>query len=92
VGSKHENRLFVESLFGGVHARNGVFPTATGVTPSASSFSLQLGGGWDIAITKEFAIRVFEADYVRTTLPNDSTNVQDHLRLAFGVAFHIQRH
>jgi len=92
TGPKHENRLFVESLFGGVQARDNVFPTSTGVTPRADSFSWQVGGGWDVAVSKSIAIRLFEAGYIRTHLPNNGTNVQDHLRLAFGVTYHIQRH
>ncbi|MFZ0964018.1 MAG: outer membrane beta-barrel protein [Terriglobia bacterium] len=92
AGSKHENRLFVESLFGGVHAFDSIFPTAAGFTSTANSFSLQVGGGWDIAISKNFALRAFEADYVRTSLPDNGTNIQDHLRLAVGVSYHTQRH
>ncbi|MGA3325428.1 MAG: hypothetical protein ABSF45_13225 [Terriglobia bacterium] len=92
VGSKHENRVFAEALFGGVHAFDSAFPTSTGITPTANSFSLLLGGGWDVAVSKHFAIRAIEADYVRTSLPNNGTNTQDYLRLAFGVSYHIQRH
>lgn len=91
-GSKHENRVFIESLFGGVHAFDSIFPTATGVESSANSFSMQVGGGWDVAVSKQFAIRVFEADYVRTSLPNNGTNTQDHLHLAVGVTYHFERH
>ena len=92
LGAKHENRLFIESLFGGAFALNSVFPTSTGITTNADSFSLQIGGGWDLAIAKNVAIRVLEADYVRTDLPNNGTNTQDYLRLAFGVSYHFQRH
>lgn len=92
AGSKHENRVFIESLFGGVHAFDSVFPLSTGVASSANSFSLQVGGGYDVDISKGFAIRVFEADYVRTSLPNGGNDVQNHLHLAFGVSYHIQRH
>ena len=92
AGSKHESRMFVESLFGGVHAFDSVFPTSAGVNSSANSFSMQVGGGWDIAISKYFAIRAIEADYVRASLPNNGDNVQNHLRLAFGLSYHIQRH
>ena len=91
-GGKHQSRVFVETLFGFAHARDGAFPTATGVSNTANSFSLQVGGGWDVAVSKHVAIRVFEADYVRTGLPNNGTNIQDHLRLAFGVVLHIPRH
>ncbi len=37
------SRLFIESLFGGMHAFDSTFPTATGPASSANSFSLQVG-------------------------------------------------
>ncbi len=90
VGSKHESRVFIEALAGGVRAYDSLFPTSRGVTNKASAFSWQVGGGWDIAITKHFAIRAFEADYVRSYVPNNGSNTQDHLRLAVGVTYHSQ--
>ena len=88
ANSKHASRLFVEALAGGVRASGGIFPSANGIGDRASAFSWQTGGGLDINITKHLALRVFEADYVRSYLPNNGTNVQDHLRLAIGIAYH----
>ena len=88
---KHAAHLFGEALFGGTHAFNSSFPATGGAAPTANSFALQLGGGWDIAITKHCAIRAFEADYIRTGLPNNAANNQNYLRLAFGVTYHFQR-
>jgi peptidoglycan-associated lipoprotein len=90
--SKHESRVFGEALFGGVHGFDSVFPVGTTVSSSANSFSMQVGGGWDIAVSKHLAIRAFEADFVRASLPNNGTNVQNFLRLAFGVTYHIPKH
>lgn len=92
VPALHKSRVFVEALAGGVRGFNGVFPEPTGLATQATSFAMQVGGGWDIGISKHLAIRAIEADYVRTYLPNNGTNTQDHLRLAFGVTYHIQRH
>ena len=89
IKTKPENRLFVESLFGVTSLHDGVIPTSTGVTGRANSFSFQLGGGWDVAITKAIALRLIEAAYVRSTLPNGAGNVQDHLQLDFGVVYHF---
>jgi hypothetical protein len=36
-------------------------------------------------------VRAFELDYVRTNLANNGSDYQNHLRLAFGVSYHIQR-
>ncbi len=86
--SSRENRLFVEALAGGVRGFGSAFPKSTGFVTRTSSFSYQVGGGWDIQVTKHIAIRAFEADYVRSYLPNNGNDVQSHLRLAFGVCYH----
>ena len=90
--SKHESRVFAEVLAGGVRGFGGVFPKSTGLDTRASSFEYQVGGGWDIAIRKRIAIRVFEADYVRSYLPNNGGDTQGHIRLAFGVTYHLAAH
>lgn len=81
--------LFGEGLFGGAHGFNSVFPTSAGANGAASSFAIQLGGGLDIGLTKTVAIRAIEADFVRTTMPNNADGVQRNLRLATGIAFHF---
>jgi peptidoglycan-associated lipoprotein len=89
--SKHESRVFGEALLGGARGMSSVFPKATGLDTHASSFAYQVGGGLDIAITKHIAIRVVEADYVRSYLPNNGADTQGRLRLGFGVTYHSQR-
>jgi hypothetical protein len=84
--------VFGEALAGAVRGFGGVFPKPTGLDTKASSFTYQVGGGWDITIKKHIAIRVFEADYVRSYLPNSGGDTQGHLRLAFGVTYHIAAH
>ncbi|MBW4040354.1 MAG: hypothetical protein HIU91_16150 [Acidobacteria bacterium] len=87
----HATYLFAESLFGVVHGFGSVFPTNSGVATSASAFAMQLGGGANVALSRGFGLRLFELDYVRTTLPNNGSNSQNDLRLAFGVSYHLQR-
>ncbi len=90
---KRGTSVFGEWLFGGVYAFNGLFPaTAGGFKSSASAFAMQVGGGLDVALGNGFSVRAFELDYVRSDLPNNGTDTQNHLRLAFGVSYHIQRH
>jgi hypothetical protein len=83
----HRTRAFAEVLFGHVHAFNSVFPGPTAVTSSAGSFSMQAGGGLDIALDHGFGIRAFQADWVRTTLPNNASNVQNDFRIGFGASY-----
>jgi peptidoglycan-associated lipoprotein len=84
-------QLFGEGLFGGAHGFDSMFPTKGGVVPTANSYAMQLGGGLDIPLRNGFGIRALELDYVRTALPNNGTNSQNDLRLAFGVFYHFKR-
>lgn len=84
-------QIFGQGLFGGVHAYNGTFPGSSGVVTSAGSFDLEAGGGLSLFFSKALGVRLLEADYVRTSLPNNGSNTQNDLRLAFGVIWHIGR-
>ena len=86
---KHAAQIFGEALFGGVHGFSSSFPAPSGVTSSANSFAMQLGGGLDLALKKGFGVRALELDYVRTSLPNNTSNAQNDLRIAFGASYHI---
>jgi len=86
---KGKVQLFGEGLFGVAHGFNGAYPVNGVLVPSANSFALQLGGGIDIFPSQHIGIRVLQADFVRTALPNSFNNSQDDFRLAFGVVFHL---
>jgi len=91
TASRPRLQLFGQALFGGVHAFDGVFPSGSGTKPTANSFALQAGGGLDLSLTRHIGVRLFQAEYERTTLPNHAANIQDDLRLAFGITYHIVR-
>jgi hypothetical protein len=84
---KYGTQIFGEWLFGGVHAFDSAFPGATGVKTSANAFSMQLGGGLDVAMGHGFGIRALEMDYVHTALPNNASNSQNDLRIGFGISY-----
>ena len=48
----------------------------------------------NLYLTRSFGVRLLQADYVRTTLPNAAANTQNDLRLAFGITYHcsLPRH
>jgi hypothetical protein len=87
--NKPRLQLFGQGLFGGAHGFDSLYPTSTGVTSTASSFAIQAGGGLNLLLTKHFGLRLIEADYVRTAMPNGYDNTQTDLRLAFGATYHI---
>jgi hypothetical protein len=86
---RHHYRLFAESLFGGVHGFDAIFPAISGARKSANAFAMQAGGGVDLEWRKHLALRLVEASYVRTSLPNGSDNLQNNLKLAAGIVWRI---
>jgi hypothetical protein len=78
---------------GGCVSGNGFFghqQSTYTVTVTATSGSLKrstnltLNVDLDIAVTHHLSLRAFEADWLRTQLPNADTNVQNNTRLAAG--------
>jgi hypothetical protein len=47
------------------------------------------GGGVNIDLSRHLALRAFQADYFLTSLPNNSTNLQNSLRLGAGIVFKL---
>jgi opacity protein-like surface antigen len=86
-GAERRLNVFGQALIGVSFGTDSVFPSASGVQSSANSFALQLGGGVDLALSRHFAVRPVQADWLRTQFPNDTTTVQNNLRLSAGVVF-----
>jgi peptidoglycan-associated lipoprotein len=78
---------FGQVLFGGVRATGSYFPSSSpaGFKASASSWALSAGGGLDYNLTHRFAIRAVEAQYMRTALPNGSSDSQNQLFIGAGI-------
>src|SRR6266436_10192431 len=57
---------FAEGLVGGSHVNNTISGTG-GLQYTDLAFSFKTGGGVDFNLTPHFAIRVFDADYYRTS-------------------------
>jgi hypothetical protein len=83
--------IFGQGLLGQAWGFNGYFPTASGGITSDNSLALQVGGGVDLGFTRHIGIRLFQADWVRTQLPNGTTDVQNTLRLGAGIVFRLPR-
>jgi peptidoglycan-associated lipoprotein len=91
LGSERTRSLaiFGQGLLGQAWGFNSYFPTASGGITSDNSLALQVGGGVDLGLSRHFGVRVFQADWVRTQLPNGTTNVQNTLRLGAGLLFRL---
>jgi hypothetical protein len=82
-------QVFGQALFGGTHSFNSYYPALPAATSSAKSLAMQAGGGLNLYFTRNFGLRLLEADYVRTVLPNGAANIQSDMRLSVGLAYHI---
>ncbi len=83
--------LFAQSLFGISYGSSSQFPAHNALVSSANSFALDVGGGADHAINENVAIRMFQVEYLRTSLPNNSTNWQNNLRISAGITFRFAK-
>jgi peptidoglycan-associated lipoprotein len=82
--------VYGQFLLGEANGLNSVFPSASGANSSDHSFALQLGGGINRAISRRLEVRVLEIDWLRTQLPNATTNVQNNLKLGTGIVFRLR--
>lgn len=83
---------FAQALFGGAHASDSYFPTATTYTTSATSWVLTAGGGVDYNLSPHLGIRPIEAQFVRTNFNNGSSNSQNALSLGAGIVLRFGAH
>jgi hypothetical protein len=88
---RYSTRIFGEALFGTVHAFAGTFPAPGQAATSANSFAYELGGGLDLSLAGGLGVRVFEASFYHSSLPNEASNTQDDIRLAVGVSYRLGR-
>ncbi|MEZ2346444.1 hypothetical protein [Terriglobus sp. RCC_193] len=83
--------LFGQGLIGEAHGLDSVFPSPQGALSDYISFALQAGGGVDLRLSRHFAVRAVQADWLRTQFPNAGTNVQNNLRISGGLVLRLQR-
>jgi hypothetical protein len=86
LGQSH-SRFFVEGLAGSAHGFNSVFPSSTNPVSSATSLAIQAGGGFDLGLGHTLSLRLIDAHYIRTTLPNGFKNLQQDLLLGAGIVW-----
>ncbi len=79
--------LFGEFLIGAAHGFNSIFPTPLGAVGSANSLAWCFGGGTNVHLTRRITLRAFEADWLRTEMPNGATGLQNNIRFGAGLIF-----
>ena len=81
--------IYVQGRFGYTFATAGQYPVKGVLTGNASSIDMEAGGGINLHIYHRFDYRVVEMDLIHTRLPDGASNVQNSLRFATGINFHI---
>lgn len=87
----HRLSIYGEGLIGEANGFKSLFPTITGSQTSANSLAAQAGGGVDYRLSQHVAVRVAEAAWQHTQLPNGTNNVQNDLRLGAGIILRFGR-
>ena len=85
----HGVSVFGQGLIGAAQGFSSTFPGASGPTSNANSLAFQVGGGVDVKLSRYLALRAGELQWLRTELPNSTTNVQNSLLVAAGIVFKI---
>jgi hypothetical protein len=85
---------FAQALFGGIHASDVTVDGCSGIgctpLPSENSFTFAAGGGLDFTLTRHFALRLPQVEYVMTNFKDPtstagSTMRQNDIRLSAGI-------
>jgi hypothetical protein len=97
----HKDRIavFGEGLIGEVNGSGSSFPSGSsssliatnGAANSANGFALRVGGGLDLRLGHHLAFRPIQTSWLRTQLPNGSTNTQDTVQLGAGLVLRVGR-
>ena len=88
---------FAQVLFGGIHASDvtlssGCTGAGCTVLPAENSFAMTAGGGLDLKVSRHFAIRIIQAEYLMTRFDNSSTGAsasQNDMRLSSGIVLRL---
>lgn len=86
----HRLEPFAQMLFGFAHGSGSAFPQGNKLEASASSFALDIGGAADYRLRQGISVRLLQLDYLRTALPNSSTNWQNNLRIGVGFTLRLE--
>lgn len=77
--------IYGQGLVGQAFGFDGIFPAPRGVNTSDNSLAANAGGGINLALRRHLALRLLEAGWVHTQLPNAAGNTQNDLRLSAGI-------
>lgn len=80
---------YAQGLFGGALGSGTLYGPDAATSGNASGFAMSAGGGLNWNVTQHVSIRLFQAEYLMTRLPNSINNYQNNIRITAGVVFRI---
>ena len=80
---------FVQVLIGGAHASGGLYAASGSSSGTANAFATSMGGGVDVALNPHISLRLVQAEYLLTLLPNGVNSRQNNTNLSAGIVIHI---
>ena len=84
---------FAQVLLGGGHAGGSLYTSslAAGLAPLGANngFVMTAGGGLDWVVRPHIAIRILQAEYLRTQFSNGTNGQQNNFRLTAGIVFRL---
>ena len=80
---------FGQALFGGAHGADGSFPEGAVLSSTANSIAFSAGGGLHVGLNRRVSLRVIQAEYLYTRLPNLFDNYQNSYRIGAGVVVRL---
>jgi len=85
--SFHRNRYspYAQVLAGAAHSS-----TNDATDNGSTAFAFSPGVGLDLNLKRYISLRVVEADYLLTRIPNGANNVESQLRLTTGIVLHLK--
>jgi hypothetical protein len=84
---RHGFSFFGETLVGEANGFHSTFPGPNAATDDAGSLALLTGGGLNARGNDHISVRVLDAHWLRTQLPNGTSNVQNNFRVGAGLVF-----
>ncbi len=88
--SRRKVSLYGQGLVGEAFSFNTLVPSPHGADSSDNSLAALAGGGVNVAVSPRVAVRLVEADWLLTQMPNSAGNTQNDLRLSAGVVFRFR--
>jgi outer membrane immunogenic protein len=85
VSSRGRLVPFAQILVGGAHASGGLYAASGSSSGSANAFAASMGGGVDVALNPRLSLRLVQAEYLLTLLPNAVNSRQNNFNLSTGI-------